>query len=252
MTNRYLILPTLQDDTHMSWFVFVVRLNDLFGPGDRDVVMQELRAEGHRLQQLFPADPSSAVHGRALRTSSPAISRSANMCRPHAGAAVLQPDDRPAGRPGLRRAGSGAGAGVGGNQRAILIRENDRGARPSVWQNAIGVCSTAVSAVFVRGTGRKANSSELDADKPATPVVQKCPNLAAPRNGPHITMAALRPLKHSQQDSLHADAISFARSSTLRGSRIGTSWYRAILPSLSMMTVPRLVQLYGSSPAHMP
>src|SRR5205823_13456972 len=27
MTNRYLILPTVQDDTHMSWFVFVVRLN---------------------------------------------------------------------------------------------------------------------------------------------------------------------------------------------------------------------------------
>jgi perosamine synthetase len=36
MTNRYLILPTLDDETHMSWFVFVVRLNDLFEPGDRD------------------------------------------------------------------------------------------------------------------------------------------------------------------------------------------------------------------------
>jgi perosamine synthetase len=46
MTNRYLILPTLKDDTHMSWFVFVVRLNDLFEPGDRDTVMRELRAEG--------------------------------------------------------------------------------------------------------------------------------------------------------------------------------------------------------------
>ncbi|HSV12683.1 MAG TPA: DegT/DnrJ/EryC1/StrS family aminotransferase, partial [Tepidisphaeraceae bacterium] len=46
MTNRYLILPTLQDDEHMSWFVFVVRLNDLFEPGDRDEVMKQLRAEG--------------------------------------------------------------------------------------------------------------------------------------------------------------------------------------------------------------
>jgi len=46
MTNRYLILPTLDDETHMSWFVFVVRLNDLFEPGDRDEVMRELRAEG--------------------------------------------------------------------------------------------------------------------------------------------------------------------------------------------------------------
>lgn len=54
MTNRFLILPTLQDDTHMSWFVFVVRLNDLFGPSDRDVVMQELRAEGIGCNNYFP------------------------------------------------------------------------------------------------------------------------------------------------------------------------------------------------------
>jgi perosamine synthetase len=54
MTNRYLILPTLEDDTHMSWFVFVVRLNDLFGPGDRDAVMQSLRAEGIGCNNYFP------------------------------------------------------------------------------------------------------------------------------------------------------------------------------------------------------
>ncbi|HTW95363.1 MAG TPA: DegT/DnrJ/EryC1/StrS family aminotransferase, partial [Tepidisphaeraceae bacterium] len=30
MANRCLILPTLDDETHMSWFVFVIRLNDLF------------------------------------------------------------------------------------------------------------------------------------------------------------------------------------------------------------------------------
>ena len=54
MTNRFLILPTLQEDTHMSWFVFVVRLNDLFGPSDRDVVMQELRAEGIGCNNYFP------------------------------------------------------------------------------------------------------------------------------------------------------------------------------------------------------
>src|SRR5579884_898161 len=46
MTNRYLILPTLREDTLMSWFVFVVRLNDLFEPGDRDDIMRELRGEG--------------------------------------------------------------------------------------------------------------------------------------------------------------------------------------------------------------
>jgi perosamine synthetase len=54
MTNRYLILPTLQDDTHMSWFVFVVRLNDLFNPGDRDLIMKELRAEGIGCNNYFP------------------------------------------------------------------------------------------------------------------------------------------------------------------------------------------------------
>jgi perosamine synthetase len=54
MTNRYLILPTLQDETLMSWFVFVVRLNDLFEPGDRDSVMGELRSESIACQDYFP------------------------------------------------------------------------------------------------------------------------------------------------------------------------------------------------------
>jgi perosamine synthetase len=54
MTNRYLILPTLQDDTHMSWFVFVVRLNDLFEPGDRDDVIRDLRGEGIGCNNYFP------------------------------------------------------------------------------------------------------------------------------------------------------------------------------------------------------
>jgi perosamine synthetase len=54
MTNRYLILPTLMDDTHMSWFVFVVRLNDLFEPGDRDQVIRELRSEGIGCNNYFP------------------------------------------------------------------------------------------------------------------------------------------------------------------------------------------------------
>ena len=54
MTNRYLILPTVMDDLHMSWFVFVVRLNDLFEPGDRDEVMKQLRAEGIGCNNYFP------------------------------------------------------------------------------------------------------------------------------------------------------------------------------------------------------
>jgi perosamine synthetase len=54
MTNRYLILPTLDDQTHMSWFVFVVRLNDLFEPDDRDKVLLELRSEGIGCGNYFP------------------------------------------------------------------------------------------------------------------------------------------------------------------------------------------------------
>jgi perosamine synthetase len=54
MTNKFLILPTLQDDTHMSWFVFVVRLNDLFDPGDRDEIMIDLRSEGIGCNSYFP------------------------------------------------------------------------------------------------------------------------------------------------------------------------------------------------------
>jgi perosamine synthetase len=54
MTNRYLILPTLMDDTHVSWFVFVVRLNDLFEPGDRDQIMLQLRGEGIGCNNYFP------------------------------------------------------------------------------------------------------------------------------------------------------------------------------------------------------
>ncbi|MDB5296209.1 MAG: polysaccharide biosynthesis protein, partial [Phycisphaerales bacterium] len=54
MTNRYLILPTVTDDQHASWFVFVVRLNDLFEPGDRDEVMRLLRADGVGCNNYFP------------------------------------------------------------------------------------------------------------------------------------------------------------------------------------------------------
>jgi len=54
MTNRYLILPTLQDDTQLSWFVFVVRLNDLFDGEDRDAVIHELRGAGIGSTNYFP------------------------------------------------------------------------------------------------------------------------------------------------------------------------------------------------------
>jgi perosamine synthetase len=54
MTSRYLILPTLGDDDRLSWFVFVVRLNDLFEPGDRDQIIQQLRLQGIGCSNYFP------------------------------------------------------------------------------------------------------------------------------------------------------------------------------------------------------
>lgn len=54
MENRFLILPTLWEETKMSWFVFVVRLNDLFEVGDRDEIIDELRAEGIGCEAYFP------------------------------------------------------------------------------------------------------------------------------------------------------------------------------------------------------
>ena len=54
MTNRHLILPTLTDELHMSWFVFVIRLTDLFAPADRDLILQALRADGIGCNNYFP------------------------------------------------------------------------------------------------------------------------------------------------------------------------------------------------------
>jgi perosamine synthetase len=54
MTSRFVTLPTLTSDDVMSWFVFVVRLSDLFGVGDRDAVMNMLREEKIGCNNYFP------------------------------------------------------------------------------------------------------------------------------------------------------------------------------------------------------
>jgi perosamine synthetase len=54
MCNKYLVLPTLDDQTQISWFVFVVQLNELFEPADRDQIMKELRNEGIGSSNYFP------------------------------------------------------------------------------------------------------------------------------------------------------------------------------------------------------
>jgi perosamine synthetase len=54
MTSRFVTLPTLTTDDVMSWFVFVVRLNDLFEVGDRDALMAMLREQGIGCNNYFP------------------------------------------------------------------------------------------------------------------------------------------------------------------------------------------------------
>ena len=52
--NHYVLLPTIAQDISMSWFVFVVQLNDLFEPGDRDELIKTLRSEGIGCSNYFP------------------------------------------------------------------------------------------------------------------------------------------------------------------------------------------------------
>ena len=54
MTSRYVILPTIEQDTVVSWCAFVVRLNDLFEPGDRDQIIRMLRTEDVGCTNHFP------------------------------------------------------------------------------------------------------------------------------------------------------------------------------------------------------
>ena len=54
MTCPHIVLPTITDELHMSWFVFVIKLSDLFAPADRDLVLRELRAEGIGCNNYFP------------------------------------------------------------------------------------------------------------------------------------------------------------------------------------------------------
>ena len=54
MTSRYVIVPTVMEDTVMSWFVFVVRLTDLFDGQQRDEVLRELRYAGIGCNNYFP------------------------------------------------------------------------------------------------------------------------------------------------------------------------------------------------------
>ncbi|MHC4416006.1 MAG: DegT/DnrJ/EryC1/StrS family aminotransferase [Planctomycetota bacterium] len=55
--NTDLILPTVEPDTFMSWFVYVVRLNDRFTADDRDFIINGLRRHEVGASNYFPPIP---------------------------------------------------------------------------------------------------------------------------------------------------------------------------------------------------
>jgi perosamine synthetase len=54
MTSKFITLPTLTPDDVMSWFVFVVKLGDLFQADDRDTAIHMLREQGIGCNNYFP------------------------------------------------------------------------------------------------------------------------------------------------------------------------------------------------------
>lgn len=57
VTNPDLILPTIERETRMSWFVYVVRLNDQFTGTDRDEIIAGLRRHEIGASNYFPPIP---------------------------------------------------------------------------------------------------------------------------------------------------------------------------------------------------
>ena len=57
MGNPDLMVPTVEPDTFMSWFVYVVRLSDRYTPDDRDEVIEGLRRHELGASNYFPPIP---------------------------------------------------------------------------------------------------------------------------------------------------------------------------------------------------
>ncbi len=57
MGNPELIIPSVEPNTHMSWFVYVVRLSDHFTPDDRDEIIAGLRRHELGTSNYFPPIP---------------------------------------------------------------------------------------------------------------------------------------------------------------------------------------------------
>lgn len=60
----HIILPTVEPNVEMSWFVFVVRLNDQFTVDDRDEILRGLRRHDVGAGDYFPAIPMLPFYRR--------------------------------------------------------------------------------------------------------------------------------------------------------------------------------------------
>ena len=63
-----LILPTIEEHTFMSWFVYVVRLSDRFTAHDRDEIIEGLRRHDVGAGNYFPPIPSMPAYRQKLGT----------------------------------------------------------------------------------------------------------------------------------------------------------------------------------------
>jgi perosamine synthetase len=66
MDNTDLMLPTIEPDTFMSWFVYVVRLSDRFTADDRDTIIEGLRRHDVGASNYFPPSPMLPFYRRML------------------------------------------------------------------------------------------------------------------------------------------------------------------------------------------
>lgn len=64
--HPHLIVPTVEEDTFMSWFVYVVRLTDQFSADDRDTILEGLRRHEIGASNYFPPIPLLAPYRKAF------------------------------------------------------------------------------------------------------------------------------------------------------------------------------------------
>ena len=131
MTNRYLILPTLLEETRMSWFVFAVRLNDLFEPGDRDDIMRELRAEGIGCECYFPPIHLQPYIAKQFGYNAGDFPVTEYVSARTLGLAVFHTNDSRPSASGLRCAGADSGKDDDGARGGSKSKTSLR--RPGVW-----------------------------------------------------------------------------------------------------------------------